>query len=103
MGWKQWPRWLKYGIFAEIISIIVAIILFPFKLEIGIFTSTVSFPYSVLLAVPGSFILIVLGLNSDNLILAALLSLLIYFLIGALIGLIIGKIKSKEQQPIQTK
>ncbi|MEK6872051.1 MAG: hypothetical protein AABX16_04070 [Nanoarchaeota archaeon] len=95
MGWSEWPAWVRGGVIIEIIVIILIVILFPFRFEFGIFDSTGYLPSSVFLLIPGSFVLILFGLNSDNLILSGLLSFIIYFIIGALIGFIVGKIKSR--------
>ncbi len=101
MGWKEWPAWVKGGIIADLIFIILGIILLPFSID--------SFPYSVYLLLPGFYLLSFLKLISEssfllssenilkNLFLPMILSLITYFLIGAIIGFIISKIKSHNE------
>ena len=94
MGWKNLPYWLRGGIVALIIAIILlvpsliieSIPLYIFNLD---FIGLIIFQGSILNEdIFGVFQLITLAIS--------------YFIIGALIGLIIGKIKSKRQNEVTT-
>jgi ABC-type Na+ efflux pump permease subunit len=108
MGWKNWPSWLKGGIIAGIIFIIL-LILSLFIPSSGctdkplpegyIMEDCAPINISSLLLLPSYLLLYFLEIHNDLLAMsiAFLFSLLIYFLIGTLIGFIYAKIKSKQK------
>lgn len=106
MGWKTIPTWLKGGIIASIIYILIAI-------SINFGCSNVSgtifnggsasrcFGFAILflaISSPGLGILSLLNINySQNSFLVIIVTLIAYFIIGALIGTIVNKIKSRSK------
>jgi hypothetical protein len=99
MAWKNLPYWLKGGICAVAIGIILAIITFTvlnlypkdvMGLPIGP-GGELFFALAVILTLPQIFM-------EYNLILNLVVSFIFYFLIGALIGWIVGKLRSKKKK-----
>ena len=103
MGWKNLPYWLRGGIIAELVFIIlilssvyarfISITLTYFITQsIGIddFLFERSIESIPLLNLPGWIFYIILFS-------------LIFIIIGAIIGLIVGKIKSKKQKEVKIK
>ncbi len=100
--------WLKGGIIAIILMIILITVLFPIKSSCkNTFETRCApfFAYWELPLLPSILVLEIaenfgLFLHNDFLIysIAFLVSAIIYFLIGALVGLIYGKIKSKKHK-----
>ena len=110
MGWKNWPSWLKGGIIAGIIFIIV-LVLSLFIPSLGCNTSKplpegemyencTPTQLSEILLLPSYIPLNILEIHNDYLALsfAFIFSLIIYFLIGTIIGWIFGKIKLKKKK-----
>ena|SRR3989344_1812488 len=108
MGWEDWPYWVKGGLLAVTIYIIVTIILIPFgQVKSGYFKDVpywIMYPnfvgYLLSLSLtpspkPGPFLDFMISLNN---LLIFIYSAIFYFLIGALIGWIVGKFKSKNVQ-----
>lgn len=103
MSWKNWPSWLKGGVIAIEIDLIILVILF-----IGLFISSgEEFMYDVFFPLLGitqlfisSFLYFTGGIGEalDIFIKISILSgLVTWFLIGALIGLVVGKIKENKK------
>ncbi|NIA18270.1 MAG: hypothetical protein GWO79_00075 [Actinobacteria bacterium] len=92
---KEWfklnPTWVKGGIVAVGMYILLSIILFP--IPIGVMVGL-----GIALSVPGFIIAsIFLGRGGyDHFLPVIIFSSVIYFIIGAFIGWIIAKIKSKR-------
>ena len=105
MGWKELPRWLKYGIVPSSISLLLSSFLITIKStgEIdswGIFFINI---FGIIPMLPVIFILDLIGLDPTQF--SADISMAIggamgYFIWGAIIGLIVNNIKSKKQAEI---
>ena len=92
MGWKEWPYWLKGGITA--VSLLVLIVLFDYfaVCNFGSASSEYCGWIAMLTAFPVVLLTAFMSYNMSPFsyyILAAVM----YFLLGALIGWIYGKIK----------
>jgi len=94
MGWKNWHYWLKGGVKAIIIGLILNILFIVplFFLVQGSVAEVISFIGRYILPLWSSIMGITLLLAIKNLIIA----LIGYFIIGALIGGIYGKLRSKK-------
>ena len=97
MGWKNWPYWLKGGIIATLIYIIVSVytlpqLNLPTPLGIKQLLGLILFPSYLVYFIIGAFIRV----TSTTIILIDIISIPLYFIIGAIIGLIYGKIKKKN-------
>ena len=96
--WKNWPNWLKGGIIAVSINLILMIIAIIYALIAN--ASRDAIIYLIGLVQIPSFIAVWYAsyTNTDSLfegIIALMLGLTGYFLEGVIIGWLIGKIKSK--------
>lgn len=89
MGWKNLPYWLRGGIIAIIIFIILVVIT-----SISDRQGT-SHPGALIIPLLPGLALTNHTLYRSDLLINGFISLIIYFIIGALIGFIIGKIKNK--------
>ncbi|MBS3114557.1 hypothetical protein J4448_05640 [Candidatus Woesearchaeota archaeon] len=102
MGWKDWPYWLKGGVIAVGIIILVIVFLVPFGesdlLGVGSVHSSGGGPYWMLPFLPGFILVLIFNPSTKPLgyFLFYGTPLILYFLIGAVIGWIVGKIKSKN-------
>lgn len=106
MGWKNWSYWLKGGIVAVIISIILLIIpflLFLFITVDGYIGTIFFYIYFISLRIsifPAFLMRFVQGASDSSAInvtmLIVIISLITWFVIGAIIGWIYGKIKLKR-------
>ena len=94
MGWKNWPSWLKGGIKAIIIGLILNILFIVplFFLVQGSVAEVISFIGRYILPLWSPIMGLTLLLALKNLIIA----LIGYFVIGAFIGWIYGKVKSRK-------
>ncbi|MBU0760250.1 MAG: hypothetical protein KJ600_06320 [Nanoarchaeota archaeon] len=113
MIFRQWPRWLKYGlIFSGIyvaflliegICRFLLVFIFPFLFFFGIIIYFYSSPLLWLLdcdATLSGFCSTIRRLvSSHEFFFVVLSSLAVYFVVGALIGLIVGWIKGKNAKP----
>jgi K+-sensing histidine kinase KdpD len=94
MGWSEWPAWVKGGVIAVVIELILFILLLLLEsLRIDTSLWIVAFPVSFIL---WGFVF------GDNMTpfwfyLSYPLSVILWFIIGAIIGFIIGKIKSRNE------
>lgn len=85
MGWSDWPTWLKGGVIALILWVIVFTIALIFCLSITCKSESCLFcAYFTSMLNPLNFLLW-----------GGLQALVMYFLIGAIIGWIIGMVKKK--------
>ena len=97
MNWKKLPCWLKGGIIASGIEVILFVVEMNLSVQSEIayyFANVNSFP-----AIPLIFILSFIPIPFEPYFLIAyafLVYIISYFIIGALIGLVVSKIKSKK-------
>ena len=107
MGWKEWPYWLKGGIFSISLIILLMLVLLPLGRDCQGHLCIVSLPYSqypiiVVWLILGSISLkasnywILAGNDKTIYAIVFIIPIVLYFIIGAFIGWIVGKIKSKQ-------
>ena len=101
MGWKNWPCWLKWGIYLSLIYIAITIIsfalffIYPFNALILILSSSPGLAIVGWIVRDGIQSAIPKFVNHYETFFSILFSLIFYFIIGAIIGLIVGKFKKK--------
>ena len=106
MGWKDLPRWLKYGLLFAGIYALISILTFSSDKLIN---SDIGMPLIAMfffLSIPAIWLFLgdtflvdaIYYMTSEKLIFIIIASIVIYFIIGALIGLLVGKIKSKKKK-----
>ena len=102
MGWKDWPYWVKGGVFCFLIFFIYNILLLVFSFVpcIDTYNSPNAFCELVFNAgdLNGRIGRIMGGELSQIPLVGLLLGMLAFFLIGVIIGLIYGKIKNKGRE-----
>ena len=98
--WKTKPLWLKYGIYAILIYVILTVILIPFGAASGVIEIPYWWKFSFYMGVPFFWLLHTLFNMSINLgVGPTVISSVIHsFVYGVLIGLIVTKIKSKKKK-----
>ncbi len=115
MGWKTWPYWLKGGIIAVLIYLLISIIsLIEFQInygksDMGTLGYWIIMLFGIFLFMFYEKLFLFINYlfyqepypNKTELlplIVFILLNAIIYFLIGSIIGFLINKIKSKKKK-----
>jgi len=95
MTWKNWPYWLKGGIYTAIFGLVLDIIfLIGLKANIGFLRDFLSRAIYQNIFLPIIYLFIQLKIcDPNNCIVSPFLFIVELFLLGAILGLIIGKIK----------
>lgn len=121
MGWKEWPRWLRYGIIVFALVILSSLFYAPLVKTNNAFLLILSVPFLLarvlLILLFYAIVIIFSSLNIfENLInpltyllfqgkefldfspttFGLILTFVLAFLVGALIGWIVGKIRGKK-------
>jgi len=97
MGWKDWPRWLRFGIFFMIISLGLELI--DYILAAILCTKDIQDIPGLSCGLPlriFEYPIQFFGLVSGSVITNILITVLFYFVLGAVIGFVIDKIKYKK-------
>jgi len=95
MDWKDWPYWLKGGVIAAGINLLLLLLYYIFPTPVFSFKKSYNQITSIL-GLPAFVVIGILPFSIFSIFWIIVVSTILFFIIGAIIGLIVGKVKSRK-------